>query len=959
MITNTKKKVVAMLLALLFASVLLLPVLTACNNGTQEDSYTYNEYISQFPSTWNTHNGTTDADTYIQGYTEIGLYDFTLSEDRTTYAFVDEMATGDPINVTSQYASDTKWNITADQVADTTRGRAWQINLNPDATWENGTKITADDYVWSMERVLSPDMKNSAASAYTTGDYAIYNASNYYNAGSAGNYVLFDEALSDEEITQRIAERSLYFSLTDGLPIKGVLSLKAYHDLFAGNANNFREDKNPNNRDWLVYLDEQYGASANEFGYILVTEDNLSDIRQGMSILAENLGADFLADWTLTLSYLETTHPVYTLIPTDTTYTDAELEEMISEGTLYFSLTTSTPLPGTEGNQSLQSFHDLFAGNARFFRENMSDDPNDRDWFAYLNEQYGGDADEYGYIQITDENYADIKEGMSILSENLESLSSGYLPNWYNTASILTHEENASVEFENVGIFKTSDTSFVLIFENPLTQWQVKYMLTDNWIVYRPYYEEGYSQQGALTVTNYGTTSGKYMGYGPYKLTNYQVDREIRFERNTSWYGYNSESTNYHEGQFQTDYIVCQVIENQATALLEFESDNLDSVRLTANDMNTYRFSDYLLTRSASNNWTITFNSDETALGNIENTANDGANRRILSVTEFRKAISLSLDRAYIGRNILAGSAAAYSFINNNYYYDMENDPNSIYRNSEQAMQAIVRLYGIEYGADKTYKTLEEAYRAVSGYDIDQAKANFQAAYTKAIADDLYTDGQNIQVNIYNNALSSQLTALETYMQNQVDLATEGTPLEDKITITFCERQSGRYADIANGNIEAVYYSYSGDYNDPNGMLGNYTDPTVTQYILEYGFDPTEAKFSITCDFDGDGPEQEQTIEKTYQEWYQSTTAGKEYASAPTDVKLTIMAELEYQLLSSFRSMPLVVGTDLTLRSKKVNYATNTSNIFAMYGGVRLMTYNYNDAEWAEFCRTSSNLDYR
>lgn len=99
MISKIKsRKVVALITAMLFTAVLILPVLVACNNNNDsgEATYTYNEYISQSPRSWNTHNATTDTDTYIQGYTEIGLYDFTLSEDRTTYAFVDEMATGDP-----------------------------------------------------------------------------------------------------------------------------------------------------------------------------------------------------------------------------------------------------------------------------------------------------------------------------------------------------------------------------------------------------------------------------------------------------------------------------------------------------------------------------------------------------------------------------------------------------------------------------------------------------------------------------------------------------------------------------------------------------------------------------------------------------------------------------------------------------------------------------------------------
>lgn len=952
------KKVVALFTAMLLVAVVLLPVLAACNRGggTEEDpnpTYTYNEYISQFPSTWNTHNGTTDADTYIQGYTEIGLYDFTLSADRTTYAFIDEMATGDPVNVTNAYVG--RYGITSADTGSTSLGKAWEITLNPDATWENGEAITAEDYVWSMERVLSPDMKNSAAATYITGDYAIYNASNYYNAGSAGNYMLFDTALSEEEVSNAIAERNLYFSITDGTPIMGALSLKAYHDLFTNNANYFKEDQNPDNLDWLVYLEETYGDDANEFGYILVTEENVDDIRAGMTILAENLPSA-IADWTLTLSYLQTTHPVYTQI-FGTTYTDDQLSEMVSNGELFLSLTQGIVSEGF--SYSLSEWHRM---SPTFWQ-----DEDGTDYYTVLEEAIADQADASGYIQITADNYSVIQECLGVLYNNMTE----YIPSWYCSLFIRTFEENTSVEFSEVGIFATNDNKkFVLVFENPLSAWDVKYLLTDNWLVYRPYYEAGYSQQGSLTVTSYGTTSGQYMSYGPYRLANYQVDSQITFERNSNWYGYKDGSTNYHAGQFQTDRIVCRIIEDQNTALLQFESGNLDTVRLNANNMDQYRFSDYLLTRSASNTWSITFNSDAELLAGIE--SDNLGNRRILAVEDFRRAISLSIDRAYIGSNILAGSASAYSFINSNYYYDMENDPNSIYRNSEQAMEAIVRLYGIKYGEGEQYATLEQAYRSISGYDEDAAREAFRSAYTTAtgtMLEDgttpLYRDGESIRINIYNNATSTQITALATYIQNCINAATADTPFEGKVTVEIRTMQTGRYDAIAQGRIEAIYYSFAGEYNDPNGMLANFTDADV-QTILECGFDPAVAAFSLTYDFDGNGtivdsedPATNETdVTMTYESWQRSLNAGGKYAEAPMDTKLTIMAELEYRLLSGFRTLPLVVGTDLTLRSMKVNYATNTSNIFAMYGGVRLMTYNYTDTQWAEFIRNPGNLVY-
>ena len=816
MISKIKsRKVVALITAMLFTAVLILPVLVACNNNNDsgEATYTYNEYISQSPRSWNTHNATTDTDTYIQGYTEIGLYDFTLSEDKTTYAFVDEMATGDPVDVTSRYAG--RYGIAANE-----SGKAWEITLNPDATWENGTAITAEDYVWSMERVLSPDMKNSAAATYITGDYEIYNANNYYSYGTTENY---------------------------------------------------------------------------------------------FKINAED------------------------------TYTDDELSQMVEDGVLYFSFDTA--IFDTEGSFTIAEHHAIESQQKYYLNSDGED------VYDILYEAYADSANEYGYIQITSENFDTFKTNLSVLSA---SALGALIPNWYNLLSVVSYESVEKTPFDDVGIFATSNnTKFVLVFANALSQWDVKYLLTDNWIVYRPYYEAGYSQQGSLTVTNYGTTSGQYMGYGPYKLQSYQTDSQITFTRNENWYGYKEGATNYHPGQFQTDRVVCRIISDQNTALLEFEAGNLDSVRLNANNMEQYRFSDYLLTRSASNTWSITFNSDLTSLQAIE--ADGQGNRRVLSLEDFRRGISLSINRTYIGQNILAGSAAAYSFINSNYYYDMENDPDSIYRNSDQAMQAIVDLYGITYGEGGRYATLEEAYRAVSGYDVAAAKEAFQAAYDEAIRTGIYTDGSAIKITIYNNAVSTQLTALGTYLQTCIDDATEGTPFEGKITVEIRAMQTGRYDAIANGEIEAVYYSFSGDYADPNGMLANFVDADV-QTILECGFEPAEEEFSITYDFDGNGTAE--TLTHTYLWWQNSLNAGGTYYSADMDTKLTIMSQLEYHLLSGFRTLPLVVGTDLTLRSMKVTYATNTSNIFAMYGGVRLMTYNYTDAEWANFIRDTSNLVY-
>lgn len=127
-------------------------------------------------------------------------------------------------------------------------------------------------------------------------------------------------------------------------------------------------------------------------------------------------------------------------------------------------------------------------------------------------------------------------------------------------------------------------------------------------------------------------------------------------------------------------------------------------------------------------------------------------------------------------------------------------------------------------------------------------------------------------------------------------------------------------------------------------------------FVGECGFDPANEAFEITADFDGDGTVE--TLPNTYDGWQKSIAAGGVYATAGNNVKLEVLSALEYNLLKNFRTLPLCVIADVTLRSKKVNYATENANIFVAYGGVRLMTYKYSDAEWAEFCKNSNNLKY-
>ena len=944
---KSKRWISAVVAAVMTCSVAAV-ALSGCGKKPEPEAptYTYNEYISRFPSSWSTHNAQSDADMYVQKYTEMGLYDYTFNDDRTSYKFVNEMAAGDPVNVTATYNG--KYGITAADAENTKAGKAWEITLNPDATWENGTAITADDYVWSMERLLSSEMKNNRATSYTAGETAIYNAGSYNTSGYQEHYVEIMENKvyeSDEDLLALVDQEVLYFSFETPLSDQvGSLPLSTFHSRQSGKA----FFKNANEEDVYDILYNKYAASANEYGYIKITRDNYEDFKTNLSVVSASRLNSMIPNWYVLLAIKNVGASVYTRNSNSAEYTDEQINEFINDGKFYFSFNTS--FDGSSQSRTLAEMHEFKSLKQYFLNENGED------VYELLYNKFASQANEFGYIHITQYNINDFKTNLSVIS-SYDMIKNRYIPHWYSICSLLSFDEDkiGTTTFEEVGLFKpegSNNDKFVIVFENALTQYQVKSALTSNWIVYKPYYEN-YTQHGSLKLTSYGTTSGNYMGYGPYKLADYEVDKQLVFERNENWYGYKSDKTNYHANEYQTDKIVCKILSDPATALLEFQSGNLDNVILSANDTDKYKFSDYMLKRTGSNTWTITINSDVDKLTALE--ADGKGNRRILSLTDFRKAISLCINRSYIAQTIVAGATAAYTFINDNYYYDMENDPNSIYRNTDQAKKAVLDLYGIKYGDGERYATLDEAYKAVSGYDIKSATQSFEKAYAEAKEKGLYTDGETIRLAIYNTATSAKFTALVNYIQQQVTEATKGTPLQDKVSVVAETMASGLSGALNRGEVEARYYSFLGDYANPNGMIANFTD-TKANTIPECGFNPNVEKFEVTADFNGDGTAE--TEENTYDGWQKSIAAGGVYATASNEVKLEILSALEYNLLKNFRTLPLCVIADVTLRSKKVNYATENANIFVAYGGVRLMTYNYSDAEWAEFCKNSNNLKY-
>ena len=143
---------------------------------TDEKVYTYNDYTSAITSSmnWDVLSWETNEDSAITDYIISGFYTFKMNSDKTGYSIVPEAAAEMPVDVTAEYVG--KMGVKEGET-----GKAWRIALNPEVCFNDGTKVNADDYIYSMQQQLNPKMLNRRADSYYAGQLTIYNAKNCTN----------------------------------------------------------------------------------------------------------------------------------------------------------------------------------------------------------------------------------------------------------------------------------------------------------------------------------------------------------------------------------------------------------------------------------------------------------------------------------------------------------------------------------------------------------------------------------------------------------------------------------------------------------------------------------------------------------------------------------------------------------------------------------------------------------
>ncbi len=520
------------------------------------------------------------------------------------------------------------------------------------------------------------------------------------------------------------------------------------------------------------------------------------------------------------------------------------------------------------------------------------------------------------------------------------------------------------VAWAEVGMFvdPADEYSFILVLEKSLPllkedgslSYQAAYNMSSLPLVKKDLYEACKQEPIAgseLWTTTYNTSKETCASWGPYKLESFQEGKEYVLVRNENWYGY---SDSKYEGQYQTTKVVCETIAEWNTAWLKFQKGEIDGIGIDVTIADEYKNSDRAYFTPDDFVASLQLQSSEEGLKKREV---PGEDKEILANVKFRKALSLAINREDFAAKTTTSSLKGFGLFNSMHYYDVENG--GVYRNTDDAKKVLCEVYGVEY----TDATLDEAVNSITGYDLIQARKLVDEAVEEQIAAGKMTATDVVRLTGGSGAINETVTRRFNYIFNAWTELVKGTKLEGKLVFDEVKDFQSQWAnDFRGGGYDVCMGGWSGAAWDPGYFLLAYLSP---DYMYSTAWDTSSQQMTFTMKGVGEnGADITDTM--SLMDWYNALNgAHAKYDFSANALeqsqRLQLIAALEKEVLLMYYSVPLYNSFGASLISHKVDYVTYTYNTFMGYGGVRYMTYNYTDKEWADFLAADSDgiLEYK
>ena len=560
-------------------------------------------------------------------------------------------------------------------------------------------------------------------------------------------------------------------------------------------------------------------------------------------------------------------------------------------------------------------------------------------------------ANEEGLVAATDETIDLLTKVITFSADWGESAD--------NIPDYLVYEVTyPEVAWENVGWFAKSDYELVFVMDAPLEGFYLKYNLPSP-LVNIEMYDACASVVDGVYTNTYCTSAETTMSYGPYKLTSYQADKQYVLEKNEYFY-------DLSEDTYQATSIVVDCVKEPATRLELFLQGKLDTFGLTKDYMDEYQMSDYTYYATGDSTFAMVFNPDAEALVTAQAAAGENINKTILTIKEFRQAMSYALDRNAFCLATSPMNAPGFGLFSGLIVSDPE--AGTAYRTTDVAKNVLAEFWGVseEYGEGKLYADIDEAVDSITGYNLAKAKELYDLAYDMAIEQGLMDEDDVVEIKIGtpNNTSTFYNNGYEFLVNNYTE-AVKGTKLEGKLTFSRDDTLGNAFSDaLKNNQVDMLFgVGWTGSALDPYGLIEAYV-------YTDYQYDDCTDFTAITCDIEINGT----VYTASVQDWQKimngaacTITAADgstmEYSCGTADkdpeTRLAILGALEGAVLQNYNFLPIMDDASAQLRGQQIEYYTE-EYIFGMgFGGMKYYTFNYTDAEWdAYVAENNGELDY-
>ena len=266
----------------------------------------YNTTTSVMPSNWNEFTYADNNDTQIMSYIGSSFFEYDYKFENDEKFNKDGTINKDAIvpgAYTTNYSAatkledvtatvDAKWGYTDAQKAE--GGYAWKITLRDDLKWDDGTAITAADFVYSMQQLLDPSFMNFRANTYY--DTLMIKNSKPYFFSLAPEYKPVVPAYEDTpDYSFELDGAEVYMNTTTSDMTLTSYSLSTLINDYVGS------------EEALAAL-AAIESTADEFGYTKITAENLQAAMDLVGYALAPFGMDWssMDDTTKEQMYMET-----------------------------------------------------------------------------------------------------------------------------------------------------------------------------------------------------------------------------------------------------------------------------------------------------------------------------------------------------------------------------------------------------------------------------------------------------------------------------------------------------------------------------------------------------------------------------------------------------------------------------------------------------------------------------